>query len=357
MTTYRRNYASQRAGFTLVEILVVIVIIGLLAGMTTTVVVSARRSVNASVISSQEAQLSIALDEYKNRYGEYPPDFSDTEAVVRHVKKRWPRMDLGSGTTDQLFANFMIMVREGCALSSGGYVSGDSALSSASSLDQPDSGTNFRHVWDFANHASALIFWLGGLPNSDGVPCGFYASPKYPLGINYSKNEAIARPERAKREKPLFLFDKKSIGALAVVDFNGTSACYVDSAILKSNDVVKRYMPVYLQGGYPVLYFRPTSASSYLDKGFAFADSDDPTSATLSFAVPYARTMNNGAPEWYEESRFQLVHPGADGLFGDGVSPRVLQPKNGSISLADDDNVTNFVDSGTLVSEYQETIN
>ena len=350
MTANRRNNASQ-GGFTLTEILVVIVILGLLAGLTTTVVVSARHSVRASVVSTMEAQLSIALDEYKNRYGEYPPDFSDAEAVTRHLQKRWPRYQV-------TYAEFIEDINLGCRLSSGGYERNPGNLPSSGRA----SDLVGIHVWNVTEYLSSVIFWLGGLPNENGVPSGFYASPKYPLGIVRNGNSVtyIPRPDRAKREKPLYLFDKKDIGAFGFVNEGDVQVFSRrdDTALGSGNST--EYIPAYCQGDYPIVYFCPSPDATYSTKQFYCNISDQ-----VSCAVPYAKDVafdKNGNvtyAEWFEAGRFQLIHPGVDGLFGsDNASPRWLQPQEGakpdSVTIADDDNITNFLTRGTLQSEYKE---
>lgn len=350
MTSNRRNSASRGAGFTLVEMLVVIVIIGMLAGLTTSVLVGARRSVRNSVVSSEMAQLSMALDNYKNKYGEYPPDFSDEAAVMRHVKKRWPRYNVAS------YADFMEHVQNGCKLSSGIYTGTVSNLSEL----------NGKHVWQLERYVSSLIFWLGGLPNEDGIPSGFYANPKAPLGIDVSNNP-IHKPLRATREKPLFSFSRKNLTTFAFSGASGPSGGSTnDSVFHPSEDVwndamgANYYIPAITQGGYPILYFRPSPGSGYDGKYVFFGET--PVEG-VSQAVPYARNWDEKKRRWnwYEERRFQLVHPGADGLFGlseaeggrEGAIPVATQPTQ-NCTLADDDNITNFLETGTLQSEYKD---
>ena len=86
----------------------------------------------------------------------------------------------------------------------------------------------------------------------------------------------------------------------------------------------------------------------YIDKSFFMTQSSDVADGA-SYAVPYAQDMNS----WYEEKRFQLVHPGDDGLFGSaGPAVQRIVPVKGNISLEDADNLTNFVERGTLESLY-----
>ncbi len=87
----RKNQANRR-GFTLVELLVVIAIIGILAGLTIVGIGAARRAATAGKMSMETTQLSQAVEEYKLKYGDYPPDFSNPAAVNRHFKKAFPKI-------------------------------------------------------------------------------------------------------------------------------------------------------------------------------------------------------------------------------------------------------------------------
>ncbi len=346
MTNNRRNSASRGAGFTLLEILIVIVIIGMLAGLTTSVLVSARRSVSNAIVSTQEAQLSIALDEYKNRFGEYPPDLSDDVAVMRHIKKRWPRYNVPD------YVTFVDHIKMGCKLSSSRY---------GSDADYPAdlNDCNGEHVWDIRRNISSLVFWLGGLPNADGVPSGFYANPKAPLGFT-ADGTRLARPTRAQREKPLFAFERKYLGTYFSAKYDDSNDYFYpvndEDSLWDDSLNAYCYTPAYCQGDYPIVYFRPSVNVPYTQKSFYLGQSAASTDV-VTCAVPYARNFNDGS--WYEESRFQLIHPGADGMFGPNENETVrdgipaTQPKY-NVYLEDADNIVNFVDSGTLESEYQE---
>jgi prepilin-type N-terminal cleavage/methylation domain-containing protein len=70
------------AGFTLIEMLVVITIIGILAGLVTAAALAARRAAkNATIVAELKGGLDAACVEYKNQFGEYPPDFAGLKNV------------------------------------------------------------------------------------------------------------------------------------------------------------------------------------------------------------------------------------------------------------------------------------
>jgi prepilin-type N-terminal cleavage/methylation domain-containing protein len=69
---------SQRPAFTLVELLVVIVIIAVLAGMLLPAINMVRRNAQNAAIAIELSNLEKAVEVYRNDKGDYPPDFSDT---------------------------------------------------------------------------------------------------------------------------------------------------------------------------------------------------------------------------------------------------------------------------------------
>ena len=86
-----RNRKCQ-LGFTLVEMLVVIAIIGILAALLLPAVGAAiRRSKNAA-LTLEMNQLAQAIEAYKDKNNnDYPPDFTSHTAVQSHLRTAYPR--------------------------------------------------------------------------------------------------------------------------------------------------------------------------------------------------------------------------------------------------------------------------
>ena len=85
---------TQRSGFTLVELLVVIVIIAVLAALIVPAVFQARVTAKNAVIKAEIDMLTMAIENYKNEYGSYPPGVSTGGAsglAAKHIQRIFPR--------------------------------------------------------------------------------------------------------------------------------------------------------------------------------------------------------------------------------------------------------------------------
>ncbi len=82
---------SKRGGFTLVEMLTVLVIIGILASMIAGAVMFALSAVGQTVVRQEISQLEAALNTYKTEYGEYPPDNSGD--AYNHIVRCYRNID------------------------------------------------------------------------------------------------------------------------------------------------------------------------------------------------------------------------------------------------------------------------
>ena len=141
----RPSRVARCSGFTLVEMLVVITIIGILAGMVTAAAVVARRRARIAAMKMELSQLDMALKAYKEKFGEYPPDFSDQGAVIRHLAKAFPRCSIPGATVAAQFTNLQSTINTNWGVDINSY-----------------------------GPQAALAFWLGGLPTAPaGVVTGF----------------------------------------------------------------------------------------------------------------------------------------------------------------------------------------
>ena len=105
----------QRSGFTLVELLVVIVIIAILAALITPAVFQARRSGQNAAIKAEIDLLHMAIMHYKNEYGSFPPCSSGivpSEPGPRHIRRLFPRTSAtyapAAGTPSTTPANALV---------------------------------------------------------------------------------------------------------------------------------------------------------------------------------------------------------------------------------------------------------
>jgi len=306
-----------RRGFTLIELLVVIVIIGILASMA---FVGGRAAINSTrrgMINVQIKQVDMALEAYHQKYGEYPPDFSNEADVLKHIRKRWPKFNWFG--KPQTLAGFCDLI--------------NAATSTRKFLDGRPYPSGYHYNFTDNNtsptrHFGALAFWLGGVPNAEtGMLNGFSADVSNPLGLSSATTaENITQWEEA------------------AMDLTINDNCQIVGGI-----------PVIIGYKLPIAYFKPKGTGKYEDSRLNLLQLQLPATfgewKDLGTVVPYAKSGTTVADAvWHNPKRFQLIHPGLDGQFGTGTFRAIDASKDTrspDFTLADEDNEANF--GGTTI--------
>ena len=224
----------QRRAFTLVEMIVVMAIIGVLAAILIPTLRAAMVRAKVTAIAGDLANLDSALNQFKEKYKEYPPDFSNGNITARFVQKHWPRI---TANETRIFLAI--------AYHRGGNITGPQ--------------------WEI-DAAEALVFWLGG----------FSEDPQHPFtgaGGPFSGGER-------NQDNAYFPFDASRLTetsnivtyAVEFTDVGGTKQTFrfnaresTDDAILHGLD--RDPFPVCLTRGtnLPIVYL---DAHNYVDSGY-----------------------------------------------------------------------------------------
>ena len=351
---------KTRLAFTLVEILTVVVIIGILAAIVTVAVAAAMGAAKRARIATEMGHISMAIERYKAEIDEYPPDFYDDDAIVRHVKKRWPRFELPQGDNYTVAASLrraMVFVYRNPNVYPPAVLTEWTGTSDTTNFTLSTPGTE----------VSSLAIWLGGFANPEGRFEGFSADPEAPFGRDaagiINRGEVgidlgtlrIGTPDKTKVfaelevNKNVFFFNA---GGNAPALCLGTRS---GSTIL------------------PIIYFRGNLSGgpgAYYDfrnpqpqiKSYNFGANVSVTGkapgstwSECGNVVPYARSgtynadLANSTVIWNNPTTYQLLHPGLDGKFGEEVGIRVINSGTG-IGALDLDNITNFSDHKEIKS-------
>jgi prepilin-type N-terminal cleavage/methylation domain-containing protein len=290
--TTARNATQNRHGFTLIELMVVIVIIGILMALILPALNGARIRARVTQVSTEISQLENGIAKFKSIYNLDPPSSLYVPPVGgswnasdrSKIRSIWPQFDFDTN---------------------GGLGAGDFHLSGA----------------------ECLVFFLGGVENATTTP---------PIVLGFSKNPRFPwSPAGTNREGPFYEFENRRF-----VDVDG--------------DGLLEFVDPLPDQKTPYAYFSSqgrsyTSVNNVDPMKTLLKDQDDfdihgGTANSLDLSGIYLKTVTPLIPQ--RADSFQIISAGIDGAYGVGG---VYTDGSELVSArsAEADNITNF--SGGLL--------
>lgn len=166
--------------FTLTELLVVITIIAILASLITAGAVNALHASQRAAITNQIKQLESSTEEFKNKYGLYPPNAMN---VLDDTLENWAGNEIYPQTINDFIRSFRKAFPrhkepEGLLQRLAGDLRPPTQLvGEPSVLDDANTATN--NQGGGMNAAEAVYFWLGGFSDDKVYPISGAGGPSF----------------------------------------------------------------------------------------------------------------------------------------------------------------------------------
>jgi prepilin-type N-terminal cleavage/methylation domain-containing protein len=311
-----------RRAFSLVEMLVVIVIIGILAAILVPVTGQAIRSAKRTAIVTEMSDLSRAIEAYKLDRKGYFPDFTNWQAVIVHLQRSFPRN------------NFNL-----------------------NSWVNPSQAPATRHPRDL-DAAEALVFWLSLTKNNPRNPITGQGENKVYYDFKAEQLTDLdgdGWPEYVSKHAtgaPYVYFDGRSLPVTGGTAPNiGPAYAYAWAVYPSPYGSSAGPAPFSLARDLTTLPGAGTNPSVGVVRPYRSS-----IMAADSKAWPLDTASNTR--QWIEPGKFQIIHPGLDNHFGfESMDNNVLRYKtfpalnyyvDGTTLTEDFDNLTSFSDGRTI---------
>lgn len=294
--TVHKHLASPR-GFTLVELLMVIAIIGILVGMGVVGINAGAKAIQKRAIALEVAAISQAVEAYKMKYGDYPPDGTSRTAFEAHFRKAFPNIKP---------SEFSLLVPP--------LVNGQTPVS----------------VMD---PAEALVFCLGGFSNNPQLP---FTGDGGPL----SKADGGGYQYNVDRSNAFFEFGQERL----TLELQGTATQSSDEVTLGTGSQYDA-LPVYVPRGrtMPLVYFAASTYSfavpptlgppgtlvfnAYKGTGVSgIARPYKSDNENTSVLQPTTRAQKERRFRYMNDKSFQIISAGLDDDFGGVNSEWIVIP-------------------------------